>query len=343
MTEELNNERKQKKVVVLVIDDQMMVVEAVRRMLQSEPDIEFHFCTDPAKAIETAIQVKPTVILLDLVMPEIDGMTLVRFFQANKKTEDIPVIVLSAIEAAIDKSAAFSAGAADYIVKLPDKIELIARIRSHSLSYLNRQERDEAFEELHRLKAELEDSNAALQLLSCLDGLTGVANRRRFDEFLEKEWKRAIREKSTLSLILIDIDYFKPFNDNYGHQQGDDTLKTVVKALSEGIHRPADLLARYGGEEFVVVLPETEIDGAKALAENLSERVRALKIRHEYSQVSDYVTVSMGISCCKAGKRLNDSAQLIEAADKQLYKAKAEGRNRVKATCQCEAIETKSP
>ncbi|HFE37386.1 MAG TPA: diguanylate cyclase [Gammaproteobacteria bacterium] len=313
----------------------MMVIEAVRRLLASEQNIEFHYCTDPTKAIETAIAVQPTVILLDLVMPEVDGMTLVRFFKENKKTANIPVIVLSTIEAALDKDAAFSAGASDYVVKLPDAIELIARIRSHSLSYLNRKERDEAFNQLRRLKAELEESNATLQLLSCLDGLTGIANRRRFDEFMHKEWKRANRENTTISLILVDIDYFKAYNDNYGHQKGDDTLKMVAKTLSEGIKRPADLLARYGGEEFVIVLPETSVNGAVKIAEDLISQICQLKAPHAYSKVSDHVTVSMGVACCEPDERYNAVEGLIESADKALYQAKEQGRNQVISSTDC--------
>ena len=331
-----NEQSSRNKIVVLVIDDQMMVIEAVRRMLETEKDVDFYYCTDPTKAIETAIQIQPTVILLDLVMPEIDGMTLVRFFRSNKKTQDIPVIVLSTIEAAIDKSAAFSAGASDYIVKLPDKIELIARVRSHSRSYLNRKERDEAFEELRQVKAELEESNSALQLLSCLDGLTGIANRRRFDEFMIKEWKRSNREQSTISLILIDIDYFKAYNDNYGHQKGDDALKSVAKVLNEGLNRPADLLARYGGEEFVMVLPETTLGGAKKLAERLTKNIHDTHTPHEYSEAAKYVTVSMGVACCEPDKRYNSVQTLIEAADKALYEAKELGRNQVAASANCD-------
>jgi len=331
----LNNTPEEKGHVVLVVDDQLIVVEAVRRMLQSQTDIEFHYCTDPTKAIDKAIEVSPSVILLDLVMPEIDGMTLLSFFRANSKTEDIPIIVVSAIETPVDKGAAFSAGATDYIVKLPDKIELVARIRSHSQNYLNKLQRDEAFIELKSLKAELEESNEALQLLSCLDGLTGVANRRRFDEFLAKEWKRAMREKTSIALILIDIDYFKAFNDNYGHQQGDETLKSVVNALNSGINRPADLLARYGGEEFVVVLPETNMMGAMILANSLRQRVSSLEIPHEYSDTSDYVTVSLGVSCCEGGQVFKSSTKLITDADKALYEAKDAGRNIVRGSCEC--------
>lgn len=330
---------------MFVIDDQMMVVEAVRRMLSSESDIEFHSCTDPAKAVEMAINIEPTVILLDLVMPEIDGMTLVRFFRQNKKTEDIPIIVLSSIDAPIDKGAAFSAGASDYIVKLPDRIELIARVRAHSKSYSNKLERDAAFAELHKLKAELEESNNALQLLSCLDGLTGIANRRRFDDFMASEWKRAVRENSTITLIMIDIDYFKAYNDNYGHQKGDETLKSVVSALNQGINRPADLLARYGGEEFVIVLPDTTMAGALQLAKSLMHNVDELGLPHDYSEVSSQVTISVGIACCEPEIRHNTVESLIEAADQALYEAKAQGRNQIvisktcKGRCQLEEFQ----
>jgi len=307
----------------------MMVIEAVRRMLSSEQDIEFHYCNDPVKALETAIEVEPTVILMDLVMPKIDGMKLVRHFLDDSKTKDIPIIVLSSIDAPIDKSVAFSAGASDYIVKLPDKIELIARIQAHSRSYLNKLERDQAFCELKLLKAKLEESNNALQLLSCLDSLTGIANRRRFDEFMQKEWKRAAREGSTLSLIMIDIDFFKLYNDNYGHLKGDEAIRRVVTALNDGINRPADLLARYGGEEFVIVLPDTNIKGAESIAKDLEKNVRRLALPHAYSKVTEFITVSMGIACCEPNQRQNSVSSLIESADQALYEAKKNGRNQI--------------
>ena len=304
-------------------------------MLSSESDIEFHYSTDPTKAVEAAINIQPTVILLDLVMPEVDGMTLVRFFHQNNKTADIPIIVLSSIDAPIDKGAAFSAGASDYIVKLPDQIELIARVRSHSRSYLNKLERDEAFAEMAELKAKLEKSNNALQLLSCLDGLTNIANRRRFDDFMASEWKRAVRENSTLTLIMIDIDYFKAYNDNYGHQKGDETLKSVVSALNDAIHRPADLLARYGGEEFVIVLPDTTMKGALQLAEVLLANVKALNIPHEYSKAASRVTISVGIACCEPEIRHDTVESLIESADKAMYEAKMNGRNQLVISKDC--------
>jgi len=306
-------------------------------MLSAEGDMAFHSSTDPATAIEFAIQIQPTVILLDLVMPDVDGMTLVRLFHENEKTADIPIIVLSSIDAPLDKGTAFSAGASDYIVKLPDQIELIARVRAHSRSYLNKLERDAAFAELNKLKAELEESNNALQLLSCQDGLTGIANRRRFDEFMASEWKRAGRKKLPLTLILIDIDYFKAYNDNYGHQKGDDTLKSVAAALDKSLNRPADLLARYGGEEFVVVLPDTTMQGALQLANSLLDNVRLLAVPHEHSPVSNQVTISAGIACCEPNLSHNTIALLIEAADKALYEAKERGRNQVVISKVCQS------
>lgn len=321
--------------VVLLVDDQPMVAEAVRRMLAPEGDIVFHYCQDPTKAIDVANQVKPTIVLQDLVMPDVDGLTLVRFYRANPTTAMVPIIVLSNKENPKDKSLAFAAGASDYLVKLPDSIELIARIRAHSRSYLTQLERDDAFRKLRELQAKLEESNELLQKLSCLDGLTGIANRRRFDDFMATEWMRAARKKTTLSLILVDIDYFKPYNDNYGHQQGDDCLRQVANILSTGLNRPADLLARYGGEEFVVVLPDTTLAGALGLGESLRARVEKAAIPHEFSAAAGTVTVSLGVAYCEPKTGDATVARLIEAADHALYEAKHAGRNKVVVSAEC--------
>ncbi len=312
--------------VVLLVDDQMMVSEGIRRMLVDEPDIIFHYCNDPNQAVDMAVKLQPTVILQDLIMPDIDGYALVDAYRSNKNIKNVPVIVLSTKEDPEDKSLAFERGANDYLVKLPDKIELIARIRAHSKSYLTQLERDEAFKALRELQSELEKSNIELQKLSSLDGLTGIANRRSFDAFIDKECLRSARENTTLSLILIDIDFFKPFNDNYGHLAGDGCLRQVATALDEMVHRPADLVARYGGEEFVVVLPNTDIDGAKTLAKKLCETIRLLKIPHAFSTAENHITVSLGITSGVACEGISPS-DLILQADKALYLAKESGRN----------------
>jgi len=313
-----------KKFIVLLVDDQPIVAEGIRRMLANESDIVFHYCEDPSNAIKMASDINATIILQDLVMPDIDGMTLVRFFRANEQTSNIPIIVLSSKEDPQIKSDAFNNGANDYLVKLPDQIELLARIRAHSKSYVHELERDAAFQAMREMQKELEESNKKLQELSSLDGLTGIANRRQFDESLDKEWRRAERNNTSLSLILIDIDFFKPFNDNYGHQAGDECLIKVAAVLRDAIVRPADLIARYGGEEFTAILPDTDINGATVVAEHLRAAVESLNIPHAHSTVTDHVTISLGIS---EKTELPDLETLIHKADECLYTAKESGRN----------------
>ncbi len=314
--------------MVLLVDDQAMIGEAVRRGLANEENIDFHFCADPHQAIAQAIQIRPTVILQDLVMPGLDGLTLVREYRNNPLTKDIPIIVLSTKEDALIKSAAFSAGANDYLVKLPDTIELVARIRYHSRSYMTLLQRDEAYRALRVSQQQLLDTNLVLQRLMNSDGLTGLSNRRHFDEYLELEWRRAIRDQTQLSLMMIDVDYFKAFNDNFGHLEGDEALRQVAKAIRASCARPSDLPARYGGEEFALVLPNTSPGGARLLAEKLRMTVAGMNIPHIAPAPGSSLTVSIGVSTLTPEVGSN-SRQLIQEADKGLYAAKHNGRNQV--------------
>ena len=318
------------KITVLLIDDQVMISEAVRRALSSEEDIEFHYCQDPTNAIKLAAEINATVILQDLVMPEVNGLMIVRYFRVNKATSKIPIIVLSTKEEASIKSEAFTLGANDYMVKLPDKIEMIARIRYHSKAYITQLERDEAFRALEESREKLAEANLALQKLSSLDGLTGIANRRSFDETLQKEWNRSIRGEKSIGLIMLDIDFFKLYNDHYGHQGGDDCLKRVAKCLESAIHRETDLLARYGGEEFSTVLPDTDLNGAIKVAEEMRLTIKDLRIEHAKSKVTDIVSISFGVSAVTPLQGMNQEV-LIAAADQALYKAKDEGRDMIKS------------
>lgn len=316
--------------VVLLVDDQPIVGAAVKKMLVEEADIGFHFCDSADAALAVAEKVGPTTILQDLVMPKLDGYTMLQRYRENASTADIPVIVLSSKEDPRDKSEAFAKGASDYLVKLPDKIELIARIRAHSRSFLAQRERDAAFKALDAARRELEAKNAILERMSAIDGLTGIANRRRFDESLLSEWRRARRDHTCIGLVLIDVDFFKRYNDHYGHLSGDDCLRKVASALAGTIRRPADLVARYGGEEFVALLPQTDRDGILTVAESLRNSVESLAIAHEKSDARATVTISLGGALSMPqSSETDDAAQaLIKRADQALYDAKRGGRNR---------------
>ncbi len=314
--------------MVLLVDDQAIVAEAVRRALASEREIDFHYCAHPDQAVRTAEEVRPTVILQDLVMPGTDGLTLVRAYRANEATRDVPIIVLSTKEEPAIKSAAFASGANDYLVKLPDSVELIARVKYHSRSYVNMLQRDEAYRALRRSQQELLRANLELRRLTHSDGLTGLSNRRYLDEFLSAEWKRAERERTEVSLLMIDVDYFKPYNDTYGHVAGDNVLRSVATTIRREIRQPRDLVARFGGEEFAVVLPGTGSAGARLLAEKMRRDVAGLALPHVGSAVSEHLTISIGVATLTPAPGLAETA-LIEEADAALYRAKRDGRNRV--------------
>jgi len=314
--------------MVLLVDDQPIIGEAIRRSLLGQPDIDFHFCCDPTEAVEVAANTKPTVILQDLVMPGIDGLSLVRQYRANSVTKDTPIIVLSTKEEPGVKSEAFTAGANDYLVKLPDKIELLARIRYHSKAYWNQLQRDEAYRALRESQRQLMEANIELQRLNNVDALTGASNRRHFNEYIEIEWKRAAREQTWLAVLMIDVDDFKKFNDTYGHLAGDEALRKVAEVTRKVSGRPADLAARFGGEEFAIVLPGTNLAGAQAVAERMRQSVQDLQVPHSASSVGEVLTISVGAASIIP--RRNDSVvALIETADVALYRAKTSGKNRV--------------
>lgn len=315
---------------VLLVDDQLMIGEAVRRALMKEQGIEFRHCPNPDDALKVAEEFRPTVILQDLVMPGVDGLTLVRRYCEAEVTHSIPVVVLSTKEDPAVKSEAFAAGASDYLIKLPDSIELVARVRHHSKAYIHQVQRDEAYRALHESQRKLIETNQELQRLTNVDGLTGLSNRRYFNEFSGPQWKLAIREKSPIGILMIDVDNFKKYNDTYGHLAGDEVLKGVGAAMLRSVSRPTDLPARFGGEEFVVLLPASPLESLLTVGERLRANVEELKIPHVASTVCGHVTVSVGGAVMVPAP--NDvMLTLVEAADKALYEAKETGKNRVVA------------
>ncbi|MDI1332431.1 diguanylate cyclase [Pseudomonas sp.] len=329
------HEASEETVIILIVDDQHMVVEAVRRQLTNENDLEFHYCTDSNQAVTVAERVKPTVILQDLVMPGVDGLSLIKEYRKNELIGGVPIIALSVKDDPSVKGQAFEAGADDYLVKLPDPIELIARIRYHSRSFVTARKLEQAYRALRTNQQQLLDTNLSLQRalgvlkrIANSDGLTDLANRRHFDDFLQTEWLRANEAGLEISLLMVDVDFFKLFNDSFGHSAGDDALKKVAGAMRDEVTDEAFLSARYGGEEFAVILPGTSEANAKAIAESLREKVEAMKIPHVSPVQDSVVTVSIGLATLSPSGT-DDCKILIELADKGLYLAKNGGRNRV--------------
>jgi two-component system chemotaxis family response regulator WspR len=315
------------RIKVLLVDDQPMIVEAVRRMLLDQADIEFHFVTDALTAQAAAERIMPNVILQDLIMPGVDGFALIRDYRASELLKAVPVIVLSAREDPKLKAHGFAVGANDYLIKLPDRLELLARLRYHGAGHISRLQRDQAFLSLAESQRQLANANIELQKLAALDGLTGIANRRQFDDVLHQEWQRGCREQKPLSLIMCDVDCFKAYNDTYGHPAGDLCLKRTAAVLTEHLRRPADLVARYGGEEFAIVLPDTSAEGALHIADACRAHLETLAIEHG-GAAGGIVTLSLGVTTLVPQAGIETSA-LVAQADKALYAAKQGGRNRV--------------
>jgi len=312
---------------VLLVDDQPVIGMVVRKMLAVDPAIVFHMCTEPTEALARARALRPTVILQDLVMPGSDGLELLMAYRSTSETRDIPIIVLSSNDDPGMKKAAFAMGANDYLVKLPEPIELVARIRYHSRSYMALIQRDNAYRALRHSQKQLLETNRELQRLTNADGLTGLANRRHFNETLAQAWKHSHDTRSPLSLLMIDVDYFKSYNDRLGHLAGDEALQRVASAIAASCDARKDLAARFGGEEFALVLPATEAAQATAIAEQLRARIEALGIAHA-TPVSQQLTASIGIATLTATDLSADPTALIAVADERLYRAKCTGRNR---------------
>ncbi|RMH61294.1 MAG: diguanylate cyclase [Zetaproteobacteria bacterium] len=299
---------------VLLVDDQLMIHEVLRRMLAEADEFELACCSEGVRAPDVAREFAPDVILQDLVMQDADGLELLRQYKADAALRDVPVIVLSGNDKADTKAQSFALGACDYLVKFPERVELLARLRHHANAHLALRQRNAAWEELKHI--------------AITDRLTGLYNRWYFDEVYAREWLRARRERHPLALLLLDVDYFKRYNDYYGHQAGDVCLQKVARVLKDTCRRPGDFAARYGGEEFVVVLPDTALANAVQLAQLIRAGVAALEMPHAASAVAQVVTVSVGASCMLPRDE-SCAEELLREADRALYRAKAEGRNRV--------------
>ena len=260
------------------------------------------------------------LIITDMNMPQMDGLELIQ--QLRDANQEVPIIVLTSNLEIKTAVSAIYGGANAYLIKDENIEDTFVQAIDHAWDHY------QLAREKQRLMAELEEKNRELEQLSYLDGLTGISNRRYFDTILGKEWRRAIRDHHPISIAMIDIDYFKLYNDNYGHQSGDDCLKKVAHALKDALFRPGDFIARYGGEEFVAVMTNIGLDGAIEVAERMRYNIKRLGIPHEMSKVSDLVTVSIGLTCTVPQKG-SDPKELIGQSDCCLYNAKEQGRNRI--------------
>jgi len=304
---------------ILVVDDSPTIRAALKALLERMGHTVVE-ANDGEQALQMYRQDRPGLVLIDVVMPIMDGYESARHMRETKADEWVPIIFLSSKEADQDLNRAIEAGGDDYLVKPVSFVVLNAKIRA-----LQRLEsmRTKQLE----MSRDLASANRELEKLSRQDGLTGIANRRYFDSYLVTEVRRGARERQPLSLILSDVDHFKAFNDCYGHQAGDDCLRRVAAALSSAGRRPADLAARYGGEEFAMVLPGTVLEGAVDVAQAVTRVIESLGIPHARSAVNAKVTLSQGVVSLTPEKETS-SEDLIKRADQALYLAKQQGRNR---------------
>lgn len=289
---------------LLVVDDQPVNIQAIYQIFAETHDV--FLATSGEQALTFCRSEPPDLVLLDVVMPGMDGLEVCRRLKQQTDTQGIPVLFVTGQDQPEQEIACWEAGAVDFVSKPVNPTTLRNRVRAHLTL---------------KFQADL------LRQLASTDGLTGVANRRYFDERLEAEWRRCKRNRKSVTLIMIDVDFFKRYNDHYGHQAGDDCLRQVVGTLKASLKRPQDLVARYGGEEFVCLLPETEWADGMMIAGELEKAVRALRIEHADSSVDAVVTISLGVGSAQPGE-FNEADSLIRLADTQLYRAKQEGRSR---------------
>ncbi|SDB30712.1 diguanylate cyclase (GGDEF) domain-containing protein [Desulfonatronum thiosulfatophilum] len=292
---------------ILIIDDEKASIQVLSDILRNHYDISMALNRQQAISLAFA-ENKPDIILLDIQMQDLDGFEFCRRMQENPDTRDIPVIFITASSLEHFEELGLAAGAVDYITKPPRPAVVLARIKVH---------------------LELKRKRDILRNLSNKDGLTGIANRRRLEEFLQFEWQRCLRNGEPIALIMADIDYFKLYNDNYGHAAGDQCLRHVASVMEEVVSRQTDLVARYGGEEFICVLTGTDLSGAAGVAEKIRLAIQERSIPHAFNPLAPMITLSLGVAGLNPQRNGTTAQDLLLAADKAMYRAKSSGRNRV--------------
>lgn len=301
---------------ILLVDDERTNLDVLCRILQSDDDntgraalsdYRLIIAKNGPAALKKALRDKPDLILLDIIMPGMNGFEVLSVLKESELTRSIPVIVITGLDSVEDEEKGFQLGAVDYITKPFHKSLVKARVKTHL----------RIVEQMH-----------IIEQLGLIDALTNIPNRRNFDSRLTAEWGSSIRENTPLSLLMIDVDHFKKFNDKYGHQKGDVVLKMVAHIINTSIRRSSDFAARWGGEEFVVLLPRTDLDGALDLAETIRMGIEQAAIPGTETEAELSVQVSIGVTSVMPFIE-SSMIDFVEQADKALYAAKAAGRNRV--------------
>lgn len=291
---------------LLVVDDQPINIQVMYQIFSA--DFQVFMATSGAQALALCKDNPPDLVLLDIVMPGMDGFEVCARLKACEATRNIPVIFVTTYTDAEQETRGLDVGAVDFISKPVNPAVVRARVKTHITLKLQ---------------------SDVMRRMVFLDGLTGVYNRRYFDRQLAMEMARSVRNQTPLALVMLDVDFFKHYNDLYGHLVGDDCLRQIAITLKNSLRRPADLVARYGGEEFACILPETDFHDAMTLAAELELQVRALNIPHANSDAASVVTISLGVSG-RRGDTPGDASDLLAEADRQLYIAKHDGRGRVR-------------
>ena len=306
---------------VLVIEDSRTTLDAVCRQLD-KLGIAALPAIDGAAGLESYEREKPDLVLLDIILPDIVGFQVAERIRAREHNgEWTPIIFLTARNTDEDLERGIAAGGDDYLAKPVSATVLGSKLRAMQRILQMRGS-------LVALTRKLDVANRELRRLSSIDGLTGIANRRQFDETFAREWRRSVRMKRPLALVMCDIDFFKQYNDMYGHQAGDECLCRVARSIEQSVRRPGDRVTRFGGEEFTVVLPETESAGAAAMAEKVRAGIEALAVPHGGSEASKVVTIRAECAAMMP-QASNRASDLVHWADAALYEAKRQGRNRV--------------